>query len=79
MPREWQGIRTDTADTADDGALYVANASYFIGGELRRRPGMEGFATTASGKSLGEFWNVGTGRWVIFVTSAGAVVAEQAV
>lgn len=79
MPRNWQGVRNDTADTADDGALYIANPSFFIRGELRRRHGMEGFPVTASGTSLGEFWNVATGRWVIFVTAAGAVIAEEAV
>lgn len=71
--REWDGIRADTSDDGE-GALFVNNASFFIQGELRRRHGMEGF-TGQSGTAISGFWNVGTGRWTIFSTSGGAVVA----
>jgi hypothetical protein len=71
--REWDGIRADTSDDGE-GALFVNNASFFIQGELRRRHGMEGF-TDQSGVAIADFWNVGTGRWAIFATSTGDVIA----
>lgn len=78
MLRNWQGIRSDTADTADDGALFVANPAYHIDGELRRRPGMEGFGTTVSGTAISGYYNGMTGNWAIFVTAAGTVEAVAA-
>ena len=75
--RQWQGIRADTADTAQDGCLLAVNPTFFLEGELRRRAGMEGF-TNQSGTSLSGYYSGMTGNWAIFATSTGTVVAVAA-
>lgn len=74
--KTWEAIRADTADTGE-GCLFVKNADYFLGGELRRRNGMANFATQ-SGTSLRGFVNSAGNRFAVFVTSAGAVISVDA-
>ena len=75
--RQWQGIRGDTADTASDGALFASNTSFFIDGEMRRRPDLTAFAAQ-SGTTLANYYSGMTGNWAIFDTAAGTVEAIAA-
>lgn len=74
--RTWEGVRSDTADTAN-GALLAINPTFYLEGEMRRRAGMAGF-TNASGTSMSDYYSGMTGRWAIFVTTTGTVEAVAA-
>lgn len=74
--RDWTGIQLDTAAT-DPGCVYAMNASYFLKGEIQRRPGMVQF-TTQSGIALANFQNPMTNQFVVFATSTGTVEAVAA-
>lgn len=71
--REWSGIQLDTA-TTDPGTVFAVNQSYYVTGELRRRPGMVGF-TNVTGIAIANFQNPMTGKFAIFATSTGTVEA----
>ena len=71
--RDWEAIQLNTAAT-DPGAVLVVNPSFYVRGELRRRPGMVGF-TNQSGIALANFQNPMTGEFAIFATATGTVEA----
>lgn len=75
--RNWQGIRQDTAVTADDGASFVTNPSYYTDGEIARRPGMSSFAEQ-SGDVILPFWCPTGGYQVAFATDTGSIVVLEA-
>ncbi len=64
------GIRRDTDDSQDDGALYAANIRFVVAGEYRRRLGMER-AASFDAVCVGSFVNPVTGDFAILLTAAG--------
>ena len=68
------GIRRDTDDTQDDGALYASNVRFVISGEYRRRLGMERAASVGA-VCVGSFVNPVTGDFAMLVTPSGVFEA----
>lgn len=71
---DWQGIRRDNAATGD-GAYLIIGADMDTLGEIGRRPGMAQ-GPAQSGVVLTSMWSPSTGRFVIYATATGDVVAE---
>jgi hypothetical protein len=68
------GIRRDTDDTQDDGALMATNVRYYIEGETRRRLGMDLFDATGA-QRITQFTNPATGDFAILITPTGNMEA----
>jgi hypothetical protein len=68
------GIRRDTDDTQDDGAIYASNVRFSVAGEYRRRLGMERVASLGA-VCVGSFVNPVTGDFAMLLTPAGAFEA----
>ena len=64
------GIRRDTDDTQDDGAIYASNLRFVISGEYRRRLGMERVASLGA-VCVGSFVNPISGDFAMLVTPDG--------
>jgi hypothetical protein len=64
------GIRRDSDDTQDDGALLAINLRFIVEGEYRRRTGMERAASVGALR-LSSFVNPLTGVFAMAVTPAG--------
>lgn len=54
--RDWPGVRADLSAIADEGLATAKNVSYRIGGELRRRPGLDGNGRIAEAGLLVSEW-----------------------
>ncbi len=54
--REWPGVRADLSAIADEGLATAKNVSLRIGGEVRRRPGLDGDDRVNDGESLITEW-----------------------
>lgn len=76
---QWQGMRQDTASLDGDGHQEVVNASFYVEGELRRRPGKSN-RIAFGGDSMTGFKD-SNGNWMIllFDQSAGTIKAAQPV
>jgi hypothetical protein len=68
------GIRRDTDDTQDDGAILAVNLRYIVDGEYRRRTGME-LVSEHGALSAYKFWNPVNGDYALLVTPAGELEA----
>ncbi len=66
--KNWQGVRADLSDVSDEGMATAQNVSYFVQGELRRRPGLSGRIDT--GGSLVTEWTDPFGT-VFYVYNTG--------
>lgn len=79
MPTEWEGIKRDTGYDKE-GALYVANARYYLEGELQRRAGFQKLNQSAQAMStMTMFRHPKTGTFAIYADKATGVVAYWAI
>ena len=69
--KQWDGMRYDTAATADD-AYFVINADLFVDGVMGRRGGTSPLAAQ-SGTVMTQMWASARGNFAVFVTSTGYV------
>lgn len=69
---DWDGIHDDQSDIDSDGLSEAVGVSFFIEGELRRRPGLT-YCTANGGLALAHFRSPVTGSWLLVVKSTGAV------
>lgn len=54
--RAWDGIRADLSSVADEGHASLVNVSFLIGGELRRRPALDGDSRINEAGTLVSEW-----------------------
>jgi hypothetical protein len=75
MPTEWEGIKRDTGYDKD-GALFVANARYYLEGELQRRAGFQKLNQSAQPMSvMSTFRHPQAGMFVVYADQATGTVA----
>jgi hypothetical protein len=70
--REWQGLREDISDVAEDGLATATNLSYAIDGEIRRRPGFADRVDEA-GTLVTEWTDPFGSGYLVYNTGAGSL------
>ena len=71
--RDWPGVRADLSPVADEGLATAKNVSYKIGGELRRRAGLDGDNIVQAGASLLTEWTDFFGTPYLVLSYAGVL------
>jgi len=76
--KTWRGIANDV-NAISDGAQMIRNASFYIGGELRRRSTLHVALTQAGSFGMATYGAPNGTQYVLLVSSAGAVSVVEAV
>jgi hypothetical protein len=76
VTESWDGIHDDQTDIDSDSLSEAVGVSYFVEGELRRRPGLT-YCAAHGGVALPHFRSPVTGAWLLVVKSTGAIESVQ--
>jgi hypothetical protein len=68
--RQWQGIRDDVSQVGSDAPSLVVGMSFYVDGELSRRPGLS-YLYAADAIGMGTFKHPVTGAWLAIVGANG--------
>lgn len=69
---QWPGIRDDASDISSESLSEAIGVSFYVDGELRRRPGLT-YCASNGGLALAHFRSPVSGSWLLVVSSAGAI------
>jgi hypothetical protein len=72
VTEQWDGIHDDSSDIDSEALSTAVGVSFFVEGELRRRPGLT-YCSANGGIALPHFRSPVTGSWLLVVKSTGAV------
>ncbi len=74
MTESWDGIHDDSSDIDSEALSDAVGVSFFVEGELRRRPGLT-YCAAHGGIALPHFRSPVTGSWLLVVKTTGVVEA----
>ncbi len=72
--KKWLGIGNGSSDVGGEEPLDATGVSYFVDGEIHRRPGLTQLAASG-GVALGAFRSPLNGAWLLIVKANGDIVS----